>query len=139
MHLQLHHLPAETIRTKLPGLAHLAWVFAGVNAEKEPIPVIPTVHYNMGGIPTNYRAQVFALLIAAQSQTTACKIRISNKFVRAKKFPSLLKSRIIVSRAILVLYEKKNHQNIFDACFFFSYKYFALISNFILSTVVTAC
>ncbi|XP_023289461.1 succinate dehydrogenase [ubiquinone] flavoprotein subunit, mitochondrial [Orussus abietinus] len=58
IHLQLQHLPAETIRTKLPGIAHLAWVFAGVNCEKEPIPVVPTVHYNMGGIPTNWRAQV---------------------------------------------------------------------------------
>lgn len=58
MYLQLHHLSAETIRTKLPGISHLAWVFAGVDCEKEPIPVIPTVHYNMGGIPTNWRGQV---------------------------------------------------------------------------------
>ncbi|XP_076659912.1 succinate dehydrogenase [ubiquinone] flavoprotein subunit, mitochondrial isoform X2 [Halictus rubicundus] len=56
--LQLHHLPVETIRTKLPGISHLAWVFAGVDVEKEPIPVIPTMHYNMGGIPTNWKAQV---------------------------------------------------------------------------------
>lgn len=53
VHLQLHHLPVETIRTRLPGISHLSWVFSGVNVEKEPIPVIPTVHYNMGGIPTN--------------------------------------------------------------------------------------
>ncbi|XP_034934385.1 succinate dehydrogenase [ubiquinone] flavoprotein subunit, mitochondrial-like [Chelonus insularis] len=58
VNLQLSHLPTETIRTKLPGIAHLAWVFAGVDCEKEPIPVIPTVHYNMGGIPTNWRCQV---------------------------------------------------------------------------------
>lgn len=58
MYLQLHHLPVETIHSKLPGISHLAWVFAGVNCEKEPIPVIPTVHYNMGGIPTNWRGQV---------------------------------------------------------------------------------
>lgn len=58
MYLQLHHLPVETIRTRLPGISHLSWVFSGVNVEKEPIPVIPTVHYNMGGIPTNWKAQV---------------------------------------------------------------------------------
>lgn len=54
----MNHLPTEVIRTKLPGVSHLAWVFAGVNTEKEPVPVIPTVHYNMGGIPTNYKTQV---------------------------------------------------------------------------------
>ncbi|KAK1133443.1 hypothetical protein K0M31_011250 [Melipona bicolor] len=58
VYLQLHHLPVETLRTKLPGISHLAWVFAGVNVKKEPIPVIPTMHYNMGGVPTNWRAQV---------------------------------------------------------------------------------
>ncbi|XP_076281788.1 succinate dehydrogenase [ubiquinone] flavoprotein subunit, mitochondrial [Lasioglossum baleicum] len=56
--LQLQHLPVETIRSKLPGISHLAWVFGGVDVEKEPIPVIPTMHYNMGGIPTNWKAQV---------------------------------------------------------------------------------
>ena len=58
VYLHLHHLTVETLRTKLPGISHLAWVFAGVNVKKEPIPVIPTMHYNMGGIPTNWRAQV---------------------------------------------------------------------------------
>ncbi|XP_031364578.1 succinate dehydrogenase [ubiquinone] flavoprotein subunit, mitochondrial-like isoform X1 [Apis dorsata] len=60
VYLQLHHLPLETIRTRLPGISHLSWVFSGVNVEKEPIPVIPTVHYNMGGIPTNWKAQVLS-------------------------------------------------------------------------------
>ncbi|XP_015186798.1 PREDICTED: succinate dehydrogenase [ubiquinone] flavoprotein subunit, mitochondrial-like [Polistes dominula] len=58
VHLALNHVPVETIRTKLPGISHLAWVFSGVDITKDPIPVVPTVHYNMGGIPTNYRAQV---------------------------------------------------------------------------------
>ena len=63
MHLDVSHLPKEIIRSRLPGLAHLSYVFAGVNAEVEPIPIIPTVHYNMGGIPTNYRAQVNLYII----------------------------------------------------------------------------
>lgn len=58
IYLQLNHLPAKLLKEKLPGISHLAWVFAGVDVRKEPIPVIPTVHYNMGGIPTNWRAQV---------------------------------------------------------------------------------
>lgn len=62
VYLQLNHLPAETIRLKLPGVSHLAWVFTGVNCEKEPIPVVPTAHYNMGGIPTNWRGQVISFI-----------------------------------------------------------------------------
>ncbi|XP_029160462.1 succinate dehydrogenase [ubiquinone] flavoprotein subunit, mitochondrial-like isoform X2 [Nylanderia fulva] len=58
IYLQLSHLPANLIHERLPGISHLAWVFAGVDVTKQPIPVIPTVHYNMGGIPTNWRAQV---------------------------------------------------------------------------------
>ncbi|XP_020294184.1 succinate dehydrogenase [ubiquinone] flavoprotein subunit, mitochondrial-like isoform X2 [Pseudomyrmex gracilis] len=58
IHLQLSHLPHEVLRKRLPGVSHLAWVFAGVDVKTDPIPVIPTVHYNMGGIPTNWRAQV---------------------------------------------------------------------------------
>jgi succinate dehydrogenase flavoprotein subunit len=58
IHLKLFHLPADVLRTKLPGILETAKVFAGVDGTKEPIPVTPTVHYNMGGIPTNWRAQV---------------------------------------------------------------------------------
>nr|XP_012145026.1 PREDICTED: succinate dehydrogenase [ubiquinone] flavoprotein subunit, mitochondrial-like isoform X3 [Megachile rotundata] len=60
INLQLHHLPVEVLTTKLPGISHLAWVFSGVDVKTDPIPVIPTVHYNMGGIPTNWRAQVLS-------------------------------------------------------------------------------
>lgn len=58
MHLQLHHLDPNLIHKNLPGIAETAKIFAGVDVTKEPIPVIPTVHYNMGGIPTNYHGQV---------------------------------------------------------------------------------
>lgn len=54
----MHHLPAEQLHARLPGISETAMIFAGVNVTKEPIPVLPTVHYNMGGIPTNYRGQV---------------------------------------------------------------------------------
>uniref|UniRef100_A0A481SXZ4 Succinate dehydrogenase [ubiquinone] flavoprotein subunit, mitochondrial n=1 Tax=Eurycantha calcarata TaxID=93610 RepID=A0A481SXZ4_9NEOP len=58
VYLQLHHLPPEQLATRLPGISETAMIFAGVDVTREPIPVLPTVHYNMGGIPTNYKGQV---------------------------------------------------------------------------------
>jgi len=58
VYLHLDHLPPETLRERLPGISETAKIFAGVDVTKEPIPVLPTVHYNMGGIPTNWKAQV---------------------------------------------------------------------------------
>jgi succinate dehydrogenase / fumarate reductase flavoprotein subunit len=59
--LDLTHLDPKDIHEKLPGIAESARIFAGVDVEKQPIPVIPTVHYNMGGIPTNYHGEVVQL------------------------------------------------------------------------------
>jgi succinate dehydrogenase (ubiquinone) flavoprotein subunit len=58
IYLQLHHLPPATLKERLPGISETAHIFAGVDVTKEPIPVLPTVHYNMGGIPTNWRGEV---------------------------------------------------------------------------------
>ncbi|MEE4186337.1 MAG: succinate dehydrogenase flavoprotein subunit [Gammaproteobacteria bacterium] len=58
IHLHLEHLGPDVIQERLPGIAETARIFAGVDVNKEPIPVIPTVHYNMGGIPTNYHGEV---------------------------------------------------------------------------------
>ena len=58
IHLNLSHLPKETLELRLPGISESARIFAGVDLTKEPIPVLPTVHYNMGGIPTNYWGEV---------------------------------------------------------------------------------
>ena len=60
IHLHLNHLPPETLDLRLPGISESARIFAGVDLTKEPIPVLPTVHYNMGGIPTNYWGEVLA-------------------------------------------------------------------------------
>src|SRR5476649_1679561 len=59
-HIMLHleHLGAEILHERLPGISETAKVFAGVEVTKEPIPVLPTVHYNMGGIPTNHMTEV---------------------------------------------------------------------------------
>ncbi|MEX1064329.1 MAG: succinate dehydrogenase flavoprotein subunit, partial [Aquisalimonadaceae bacterium] len=61
IHLHLEHLGAEVINERLPGIAETARIFAGVDVTKAPIPVLPTVHYNMGGIPTNYKGEVVTL------------------------------------------------------------------------------
>lgn len=58
IHLHLEHLGPDVIKERLPGITETSKIFAGVDATREPIPVIPTVHYNMGGIPTNFRAEV---------------------------------------------------------------------------------
>jgi len=58
IYLQLSHLPKETLHERLPGIAETASIFSGVDITKQPIPVIPTVHYCMGGVPTNWKGQV---------------------------------------------------------------------------------
>jgi succinate dehydrogenase / fumarate reductase, flavoprotein subunit len=61
VHLHIEHLDPGVIHERLPGIAETSKIFAGVDVTKEPIPVLPTVHYNMGGIPTNYKAEVVTL------------------------------------------------------------------------------
>jgi succinate dehydrogenase (ubiquinone) flavoprotein subunit len=56
--LQLSHLPAEILHERLPGISETAAIFSGIDITKQPIPVLPTVHYNMGGIPTRYTGEV---------------------------------------------------------------------------------
>ena len=58
IHLNLNHLPPEALAERLPGISESARIFAGVDLTKDAIPVLPTVHYNMGGIPTNYWGEV---------------------------------------------------------------------------------
>jgi succinate dehydrogenase / fumarate reductase flavoprotein subunit len=58
IHLHLEHLGPEVIHERLPGIAETARIFAGIDVNKDPIPVLPTVHYNMGGIPCNLHGQV---------------------------------------------------------------------------------
>merc|ERR1719174_724534 len=58
IYLHLNHLPPELLAERLPGISETAAIFAGVDVTKQPIPVIPTVHYNMGGVPTNYHGEV---------------------------------------------------------------------------------
>ena len=61
IYLHLDHLDSKVIEERLPGISDAAKTFANINVSKQPIPVVPTVHYNMGGIPTNYKAEVLTL------------------------------------------------------------------------------
>ncbi len=61
INLHLDHLDKKVIEERLPGISEAAKTFANVDVNKDPIPVVPTVHYNMGGIPTNYKAEVLTL------------------------------------------------------------------------------
>ncbi|CCH40849.1 succinate dehydrogenase flavoprotein subunit [Wickerhamomyces ciferrii] len=61
MHLQLSHIPAPVLKERLPGISETAAIFAGVDVTKEPIPILPTVHYNMGGIPTKWNGEVVTI------------------------------------------------------------------------------
>src|SRR5215831_7845078 len=61
IHLHLSHLDPKILHERLPGITESARIFAGVDITKQPIPVLPTVHYNMGGIPTNYLGEVLTL------------------------------------------------------------------------------
>jgi succinate dehydrogenase / fumarate reductase flavoprotein subunit len=61
IHLHLEHLGPDVIHERLPGIAETARIFAGVDVTRQPIPVLPTVHYNMGGIPTNYHGEALTL------------------------------------------------------------------------------
>lgn len=58
MYLQLSHIPSSVLKERLPGISETAHIFAGVDVTKEPIPILPTVHYNMGGIPTKWNGEV---------------------------------------------------------------------------------
>ena len=58
IYLHLDHLPPEVLHQRLPGISESAMIFAGVEVTKEPIPVVPTVHYNMGGVPTDWQTHV---------------------------------------------------------------------------------
>lgn len=61
IYLQLSHLPPSVLRERLPGISETAAIFAGVDVTKEPIPILPTVHYNMGGIPTRWTGEALTI------------------------------------------------------------------------------
>ena len=87
------HLPAELLAERLPGISETASIFAGVDVTKEPIPVLPTVHYNMGGIPTNHFGEVIAgdpndpdKIVPVCHACQCCRNGLSQQFLPTKPF-----------------------------------------------------
>ena len=76
--MKLSHLPSDKLFAKLPGISETAQIFAGVDVTKEPVPVLPTVHYNMGGVPCNFMGQVAILYL----------LNITHAYTKASFFPS---------------------------------------------------
>ena len=121
VNLHLEHLNERIINEKLPGIAETARIFAGVDATKEPIPVIPTVHYNMGGVPTNYNTEVLnqgqsASLVEglmAVGEGACVSVHGANRLGSNSLLDLIVFGRSASERAIELLKNKsKNHVDI---------------------------
>jgi succinate dehydrogenase / fumarate reductase flavoprotein subunit len=118
-HLHLEHLGHETINERLPGIAETAHIFAGVDVTKEPIPIIPTVHYNMGGTPTNYHTEVLnkdnsvVEGLMAIGEAACVSVHGANRLGSNSLLDLIVFGRSAADRAIEVLKDKpKSHPTI---------------------------
>jgi succinate dehydrogenase / fumarate reductase flavoprotein subunit len=121
-HLHLEHLGPETINERLPGIAETAQIFAGVDVNKEPIPIIPTVHYNMGGTPTNYNTEVLSSDntvipgLMAVGEAACVSVHGANRLGSNSLLDLIVFGRSAADRAIEVLKEKPtSHPKISDS------------------------
>ncbi len=112
IHLHLEHLGPEVIHERLPGIAETAKIFAGVDVTKAPIPVLPTVHYNMGGIPCNIHGEALAPSSGssesvvpgswrwARQRACRCMVRIASVPIRCSiSWCSVVKRRVVALRS----------------------------------------
>lgn len=95
IYLHLDHLPADLLAERLPGISETAAIFAGVDVTKEPIPTLPTVHYNMGGIPTNYFGQVLNTTFDYSSTTNK-----DEAWVKDEPIPGLFAAGEVASASV---------------------------------------
>ncbi len=119
VHLHLEHLDNEIIHEKLPGITETAQIFSGVDVTKEPIPVIPTVHYNMGGTPTNYKTEVLSKDntviegLMAVGEGACVSVHGANRLGSNSLLDLIVFGRSAADRAIEVLKDKpKTHPKI---------------------------
>jgi len=89
IYLHLDHLPPDLLAERLPGISETAAIFAGVDVTKEPIPVLPTVHYNMGGIPTNHHGEVLRVITDKDG-----------KYVKEEPVPGLFAAGEVASASV---------------------------------------
>ena len=120
--LQLEHLGKDIINEKLPGIAESARIFAGVDVTKAPIPVIPTVHYNMGGIPTNYHGEVINPKgindevivpgLMAIGETACVSVHGANRLGSNSLLDLIVFGRAAAKKASALVKPGKKHQNV---------------------------
>jgi len=123
-HIELHleHLGKDIINEKLPGIAESARIFAGVDVTKAPIPVIPTVHYNMGGIPTNYHGEVINPKgindevivpgLMAIGETACVSVHGANRLGSNSLLDLIVFGRAAAKKASALVKPGKKHQNV---------------------------
>jgi len=122
IHLNLQHLGADVINKRLPGIAESAEIFAGVDVTKEPIPVIPTCHYNMGGIPTNYNGEVVRLKdgdpdsvvsgLFAIGEAACVSVHGANRLGSNSLLDLIVFGRAVANRCAEVIQPNQRHDNL---------------------------
>lgn len=124
MYLHLDHLPQDILNERLPGISETAQIFAGVDVTKEPIPVLPTVHYNMGGIPTNYHGEVIRKTpenpdtvvpgLMAAGESACASVHGANRLGANSLLDIVIFGRAVANRCEEILPKGKPHKKIAD-------------------------
>lgn len=122
IYLNLQHLGSEVIEERLPGIAESAEIFAGVDVSKDPIPVIPTAHYNMGGIPTNYHGEVVNLRdgnpdtivpgLFAIGETACVSVHGANRLGSNSLLDIIVFGRAVAQRCAQVIQPGQRHEHL---------------------------
>ena len=122
IHLNLQHLGADVINKRLPGIAESAEIFGGVDVTREPIPVIPTAHYNMGGIPTNYHGEVVRLKdgdpdsvvpgLVAIGEAACVSVHGANRLGSNSLLDLIVFGRAVAHRCAEVIQPNQRHDNL---------------------------
>ena len=139
IHLNLSHLDHKVLEEKLPGITESAKIFAGVDVRKEPIPVQPTVHYNMGGIPTNIHGEVLTLNDSGKSKIVkglmsvgeaACvSVHGANRLGSNSLLDLVVFGKSAAKRCKKILDPKKRNPKIEESSYDFIIKRFNRIKN----------
>jgi succinate dehydrogenase / fumarate reductase flavoprotein subunit len=123
--LHLEHLGADMLHERLPGISETARIFAGVDVTREPIPVLPTVHYNMGGVPTNFHGEVVTLRdgnpeaavpgLMAIGEAACVSVHGANRLGSNSLLDIIVFGRAAASRAVETVRSGERHADLFEA------------------------
>jgi succinate dehydrogenase / fumarate reductase flavoprotein subunit len=123
--LHLEHLGADMLHERLPGISETARIFAGVDVTREPIPVLPTVHYNMGGVPTNFHGEVVTLRdgnpeaavpgLMAIGEAACVSVHGANRLGSNSLLDIIVFGRAAASRAVETVRSGERHADLSEA------------------------